>query len=522
MPVTIRQLLSMPSMRAATPQVLAASDELDTPVRWVHSSEIFEMGPLLAGGEVLLTTGLGIVNSDAGTRRHYLRELIAKDLACLALEVGRSFREVPYELVEEARQHRLPLVALNRVVPFVRICEEANSAIVDSNLRRLTIESEVSRALEDALVAEAGVTDILAAISSNFGIPLTLVTSGGSLVATAGVAPDPAREPSESLLQATVSVQGHQWGRLCTRTPATMSSDEVLTVLERTSGALSLALLASGRSSTDMSRQSEALLSDLLESKVSRRADLLIRSNLAGFRPSADSSVMGIAVDAPEVSSALALLDRAGRQSGTYCLRGVVRGEVVGVLAVPRSDVNPVKVAEGVMDRLVSAFGTSQLLVALGNPVSLDDAAAGVAASLNQALDALDLVRSGREFRSGGRPRVVVARAMQLELLLLHQPDRASLRACAGDLLRPLVQWDQEHATRLVTTLETYLRLGSSATRASRELHIGRASMYERLQRIEELVEVDIHSAYFHSSLLLATCAHRLLGDRGDEEGRAG
>ncbi len=520
MPVTVRQLLSMPSMRAATPQLLSGSEALDTSVRWVHSSEIFEMGPLLVGREVLLTTGLGIVSSDAGTRRHYLRELIAKDLACLALEVGRSFREVPYELVEEARQHGLPLIALKRVVPFVCICEEANSAIVNSDLRRLTIESQVARVLEDALVAGAGVTDILATVSSSYGIPLTLVTVGGSLVAAAGVEVDPAREPSEPVLQVTVSVHGHQWGRLCARAPTSMSTEEVHGVLERTSGALSLALLASGRSSTDISRQSESLLSDLLESKVSRRADLLIRSNLAGFRPSAESRVMGVAVDAPELSSALALLDRADRESGKSCLRGVVHGEVVGALAVPRSDADPLKTAEAVMDRLVSAFGTSQLLVALGNPVALEDSVAGLSASLNQALDALDLVRSGREFRKDGKPRVVSARSMQLELLLLRQADRTSLRACADDLLRPLVQWDQEHGTSLVATLETYLRLGSSATRASRELHIGRASFYERLARIEDLLDVDIHSPSFHSSLLLATCAHRLLG-RADEEAPA-
>ena len=82
---------------------------------------------------------------------------------------------------------------------------------------------------------------------------------------------------------------------------------------------------------------------------------------------------MGIAVDAPEVPSALALLDRADRQSGTCCLRGVVRGEVVGALAVPRSNADPLKAGEAVMDRLVSAFGTSQLLVALGNPMGLLD-----------------------------------------------------------------------------------------------------------------------------------------------------
>ena len=120
MTVLLSELLDLEVVRDAKPEVLVAHDQLDRPVRWVHSSEIFEIGPLLAGGELLLTTGLGLAGVDAGARRHYLRELASRGVAALAVELGRTFRDVPAELVEEAQTHGFPLIALHSVVPFLR------------------------------------------------------------------------------------------------------------------------------------------------------------------------------------------------------------------------------------------------------------------------------------------------------------------------------------------------------------------------------------------------------------------
>ena len=57
MPFTVQDLLDLPLMEAARPEVVVG-ERLDTRVvRWIHTSEIYEISPLLKGGEVLLTTG---------------------------------------------------------------------------------------------------------------------------------------------------------------------------------------------------------------------------------------------------------------------------------------------------------------------------------------------------------------------------------------------------------------------------------------------------------------------------------
>src|SRR3954447_3734672 len=127
MALTLRELLALDVLQEAKPEVLVGGAALDRPVRWVHSSEIYEIGPLLSGGELLLTTGLGLAGPDARARRHYVRDLAARGVAGLALEPGRTFEAVPAELVEEAGRLGLPLIALTEVVPFIRISQVANT-----------------------------------------------------------------------------------------------------------------------------------------------------------------------------------------------------------------------------------------------------------------------------------------------------------------------------------------------------------------------------------------------------------
>jgi purine catabolism regulator len=61
--VLLSEVLALPVMLRAKPKVLVAP-RVDATVRWVHSSEIYEIAPLLRGGELLLTTGLGLEDRD--------------------------------------------------------------------------------------------------------------------------------------------------------------------------------------------------------------------------------------------------------------------------------------------------------------------------------------------------------------------------------------------------------------------------------------------------------------------------
>lgn len=88
--LTLREILALDPVRACEPELLAGHTALDRPVRWVHSSEVYEGANFLDGGELLLTNGFGLMDAAEEVRRRYVRELAARGATGLAVEVGRS------------------------------------------------------------------------------------------------------------------------------------------------------------------------------------------------------------------------------------------------------------------------------------------------------------------------------------------------------------------------------------------------------------------------------------------------
>lgn len=66
-----------------------------------------------------------------------------------------------------------------------------------------------------------------------------------------------------------------------------------------------------------------------------------------------------------------------------------------------------------------------------------------------------------------------------------------------------LKKHDLEHNTKLLSTLETYLRLGSKSAPAARELFLDRSTLSYRLKKISDLIDKDIDDPQIAKTLLL-------------------
>src|SRR5262249_12854268 len=111
-------------------------------------------------------------------------------------------------------------------------------------------------------------------------------------------------------------------------------------------------------------------------------------------------------------------------------------------------------------------------------------------------------------------PLVTSARALALERELTRggtAANRDRLAALVRHTLGPLLAWEAAHASDLVRTLEVHLRHGCSPTRTAALLHIGRQSLYQRLERIESLLGLEIDDPDLLGELLTAACAHRVV-----------
>jgi PucR family transcriptional regulator, purine catabolism regulatory protein len=478
-------------------------------VRWVHSTEVYEVAPLLRGGELLLTTGLGLAGSGEQDRRAYVRAVADAGLAALALELGWTFDTVPPDMLAEARDAGLPLVALHSRVPFAEITEAVNSSIVDRSIVQLRYADEMSRTLSEALLGGADLGQLLDTLSNLVHATVLLVHPDGRTLAVvtpdgrtlAAAAADDVT--ADDLLaagghSAPVMVDGVPWATLVVGDPGPAQRDLVASSLERACPAFALELQ---RSRSDVAARAGAgrqLLRLLLGGDPPPR-EVQTLAAACGL-PVADARYVGVVVP-PGVPGASALVLEAAREVSRTRVLAEVDGVVVAVVAVPsrgRGMPLDARLAGALQARLPAG---RRAQAAVGSVVG---DLAGVSTSLRLARGSLDAAAVSREPGS-----VAVAARLTTERLLLGL-SAAELLELVDEHLGPLVALRSPRREDLLTTLEVYLDSAHSKAVTARRLGLVRQSLYQRLARIAELLDHDIDDARVADGLRLALRAWRI------------
>jgi purine catabolism regulator len=486
----LQAVLEHPVLAHSSPEVLAGVPA-GRLVRWVHSSDIYDIAPLLRGGELLLTTGLGLETSDPEQRRDYVRALAERDVAGVALELSQSFGEVPAEMVEEARLLDLPLVALRRVYPFVEVTEQINSAILESSISRLRHSDEVGRALARVLAERGGIEALATSLAALLGRPVVVTDALGSAVAVAA-------EDAETLLarpSASVAVTADDLllGGLVVgegdTDPALLEA-----ALDRAPEFLAIELLRGGPQSLLSGREGRAVLRDLLAG--GRGATAALASFASRARVRREARWCGVAIDTAAGQPGLVVAQDLGRAVGARVIAAELEDRTFALLATA-----PATTFEDLSARLRSVAGSARVLVAVGPVVDLD----GAGRSLRAAGQAVRLDEAPRPAGT-----LLVAEELVVQRLLAGLPDRRQLEDLVeeqlGDLLR------SPNGETLVHTLEQYLACGCSKAATARALHLRRQSVHQRLARAATRLGHDVTAPDRHTALRLALAARAALG----------
>ncbi|HWT92471.1 MAG TPA: PucR family transcriptional regulator ligand-binding domain-containing protein, partial [Solirubrobacteraceae bacterium] len=179
--ITVAQALALPVLRRGLPEVVAGHERLDEPIRWVHAGEVPNIAKLLRGGELLLTTGMGI-GAGAHAQRRFVADLAHRGVAAVAIELGRPFPALPPAMVAAAREHGLPLIELRREVPFVGVTEAVHTAIVNQHYDLLRRAEDLQQRFSAAIVHGGGIPDVLRLLAEVVGNPVFLEAGDGRLL----------------------------------------------------------------------------------------------------------------------------------------------------------------------------------------------------------------------------------------------------------------------------------------------------------------------------------------------------
>nr|WP_196925567.1 PucR family transcriptional regulator ligand-binding domain-containing protein [Micromonospora ureilytica] len=458
---TVREVLALDPVRHGAPRVVAGDDGLDRPVRWVHVAEVPDIATLLGGGELVLTTGIGLPGDDAGLRA-FIGDLADVGVSGLVVELGRRYVSgVPRVMAAAAERRGLPLVELRRATPFVRITEAVHALIVDAQLTELRATEEIHQRFNDLSVEGADAAEVIRQAAELSGCPVVLENLSRQVLGY-----DPAGESAELLLDGweqhsrrirpagrtaydpdsgwlvtTVGARGQDWGRLLLRWPAsgdvpsaraiepTAGSPTRLTILiERAASTLALGRLIR-RDAEGLERQiHRTLLTALLDhsrpvDEIGLRAKalgvVLDRRHLVGVmvRHRADDPAgeVGPEVGQARLRDLSEAVGQALREAKLTALTSAVDDNSVGALLAL-----PDPAAE---DRALSAFASALRRVRLdagaGRPgpgveparVASDASRAALGAEPPRAGFGVEAARAGGDVPGGPGPGAVIVAA---------------------------------------------------------------------------------------------------------------
>ncbi len=160
--LTVRGLVSEMGLELTT-----GGGGADAPVRWVHISELPDPTPWLSGGELLLTTGLGLDSEKR--QREFVRLLAGHHLSGLGFGTGFDHETVPAGVVAEAEELGFPVFEVPYELPFIALTEKAFTRLVNEQYEVLQRGIAIHKRLERLVLEESGLDEVVRALAAATG-----------------------------------------------------------------------------------------------------------------------------------------------------------------------------------------------------------------------------------------------------------------------------------------------------------------------------------------------------------------
>ncbi|MFD6192547.1 PucR family transcriptional regulator [Streptomyces sp. NPDC060275] len=519
--LSVRQVLGLERVRAGQPEVVAGAHRLDRPVRWVHVAEAADVGVMLSGGEMVLTTGV-LLAGDEHRQGEYIRSLDRAEAAAVVLGLGRAFPAPPEVMRSAAERCGLPMVVLHRPFPFAELTEEVQSRLLRRKFAAVSLSEAVRTELTGLITAGAPVQRLLDEVARYAGCPVVVTNLAHRVLATAGeraavddvlrdwerIARQAGAGSADGWVRAELTCRGESWGRLVLcgyggeRAAGRLLADraaEALVLHRMLAGdgthAGTHPGAAAGSWDSWEEQSARSLLTDLVSGAVPAR-QLLPRARAAGL-PVNRRVFVPLVVREREPARPARVLRRLGLPG----LAAHLADDHVAVLLSLAPDQDARALTAHFATRLRSEPDNSHAVVAAADaradwtdvPAGLREAQHVADAVADSAAAALNL------------PPVVRLRDIHLRGLVRLLRDDPHVQSFAERELDGLLRGPDQD---LLPVLRTYLATGRNKSRTAQLHHVSRPALYRRLEAIQGRLGVDLDDFEQAASVHIALLAH--------------
>lgn len=499
----LRDVLLLPPLDGAS--VLGGSAGLDRTVRSVNVMEVPDILDWVRADELLLTTAYPLRDRPE-TLARLIPELHAHGLAGIAVKPARYIERVPDAVLRDADRLGFPVLALPPSASFNQILNGVLTVLLNRQAARLERAAEIHQRFNDLVLTGGGLGSIATALAQALARPVALVDASGVLrAATAGFTPDASAvasflatgcagtgDPGPLHLELAgqpLLIQPVRAGDELHGAVVTVQSDEGLTddAREALQYAATVSALrqVQARAVAEEERRFKTLcLEELVSEHVADRRAVVERGAAFGW----DLAVPRVALVAASTAGPSGVEDPSGGVPGPLAaaLRATAgpavvhweRSSEVAALVPASAGVDEARhLAERLRDEVRRRSPQHDVTIGIGRAAATPDA---LPRSFHEARRALHVGRCSRGAGCHAFEDLGVER-------LLSGCDADELDAYVRAAIGPLIDYDAEHDSALVPTLEQFLALGNAAE-AARRLFIHVNTLRHRLARIEALV----------------------------------
>ncbi|MFJ8099836.1 PucR family transcriptional regulator [Lysinibacillus sp. NPDC096212] len=531
-PLLVRDVLKRKHFESA--KLIAGQQGLNRQVLWTHILEIKDFDTLINGGELILTTGVGL-QLERETQIAYLQNLIRNGAAGLCIEIGDYFDYVPVELVTMANTHDFPIIIFEEVVRFIDITQDLHTYIINHHQQALTQLDAISKTFMELSLMPNGILKILQVLHQDTDALFLFVSEDTKSfyypieakkylqVMEEHCQQLELQEPIQRLsidkdhfVIIPVNGLGQVWGYLCMHSALPKPSDYTLLNLERATMSIAQILMRNRMlQERQQSREDEFILALIQGEPIDLQyyqSYLPLESRNLFYRVVVfnmlDYANTFSKEDWQEIQLQNVMFVRSIlKKFGFFPTVSVRQHEIIILafyIAADNMEENRDSFNQAIQQIIVRK--TPQLF----EQITLTFGISNVYQSINSVQQGYKEAKTTIQMQHNELTSSIYYKDLGVYRLLLHQ-DHAVLLQYVKDYLQEILLIDQKNGNDLYQTLCVYLACNGAKNDTAEQLFIVRQTLYKRIERLENILGADFLQAPHRLNIEIAVKAFELL-----------